>query len=378
MRILDLRPGTVRLLDRVWSGGPPARGRRTGPEKRPHLGARMAARVTRMLAARRVAGRRLDEQGPFVVSVGNLALGGTGKTPVTAALARDLALAGHRGAILTRGFGSRLAGPLLVNRSNDLAGDEARLMAGALAEHGWPVIQARRREAGMTRLLGDYPGTEIVIVEDGHQTSGVGRHLDILILDRWDVVQMGEESRVVARTGAVVPFGPWRESAAGARRAGIWLLETGEDLPAVGREGQAVATFRRELKLVPGGQEPGTSGEARRAAVLSGIARPEAFEESLAGTLGTQPVLAIRCGDHVRYAPRLVATIAAAVRSAGADELVTTSKDWVKLQAFWPEDIPVRVAELVIRWGQATALPALVGERLAEFNGPKARRAGPV
>ena len=87
--------------------------------------------------ARRVAARAAPPEDVFVVSVGNIALGGTGKTPVTLALARDLDRRGRRGAILTRGFGSRLKGPLPVDAGNGLAGDEARLMAAGLLLRRW-------------------------------------------------------------------------------------------------------------------------------------------------------------------------------------------------------------------------------------------------
>lgn len=370
MRILDLRPRSVRLMSRLWSKSKPVRGRLEGDAGKLHLPARLAARVADGLTARRVADRELSGQGPFIVSVGNLALGGTGKTPVVTALSRDLAAAGHRGAILTRGYGSPLAGPLVVDPANDLAGDEARLMAGAVADSKWPVIQARRRDAGLEHLLAEFPGLEIVIIEDGHQTARLGRHLDILILDGWTVAGLGDNARVCPVTGPVVPFGPWRESSAGAGRAGIWVLETDEVQPDKGTAGQAVATFGRVLALkgATGNLEP--PGPDLRPAILSGIARPEAFENSLAGVLAADPVLSVRCGDHARYGPRLAASISGAAHEAGADVLVTTSKDWIKLQPFWPGDLPVFVAELEIEWGRAKALPELVGERLAAYKRP--------
>jgi tetraacyldisaccharide 4'-kinase len=353
----------------LWGTGSSVRGRLAGRPEPSHPAARGAAKVADGLIARRVAARRLPEACPAIISIGNLAFGGTGKTPVVAALAEDLAAAGWKGAVLTRGFGSSLAGPLTVDPENVLAGDEARVMAIALAARGWPVIQARRRARGLEHLREAYPATEVVIVEDGHQTALLGRHLDVVILDGWTVTAEGGCEKVCAVTGPVFPFGPWRESAAGADRAGIWLLETDEDMPAEGLGGQAVATFQRRLTLCePDGGQRVDSPDGRPA-VLSGIARPEAFEKALGDVLEREPVLAVRCGDHARYTPGMVAEITRAAREDGADFLVTTAKDWVKLKQFRPNGLPVLVADLEIRWGHGKTLPALVGERLDTIPG---------
>ena len=370
MRILDLRPKTVRLMSSLWGRGvPPVRGRlddRPGPT---HLVSRLFAKVSDGIIAHRVAARSLSEHGPAIVSIGNLALGGTGKTPVVTTLAKDLADAGWKGAILTRGFGSPLAGPLVVDPGNVLAGDEARVMAIALAGRGWPVIQSRRRERGLDHLLETHPATEVVIVEDGHQTARLGRHLDVVILDGWTVITEDGREKVCPITGPVLPFGPWRESAVGAARAGIWLLETDEDIAAEGMGGQAVVLFQRRLTLRDPLGDAQVGSATGRPAVLSGIARPQAFEHTLGNVLEIEPVLAVRCGDHAAYAPRLVAQITRAAREEGADFVVTTAKDWVKLKPFWPDGLPVVVADLEIHWGHDKTLPALVGKRLDSLRG---------
>ncbi len=364
MRILDLRPRTVRLMSNLWGSGTTVRGQYTDKPGSAHLAARLTARVADGFIARRVAARRLDGSGPAIVSIGNLALGGTGKTPVVVALADALAAAGWKGAVLTRGFGSPLAGPLTVDPDNELAGDEARLIATVLTARGWPVIQARRRVWGLKHLMDAYPATEVVIVEDGHQTAHLGRHLDVVILDGWFVDQRDGSEKVHAVTGPVLPFGPWRESSAGADRAGVWLLETGIDMPDEGQGGQAVTTFQRKLSLRDPHDDRSVDSPDGQAAIHSGIARPVAFENSLRKVLKRDAVLAVRCGDHARYAPRMVAKITSAARDAGADFLVTTAKDWVKLKPFWPTGFQVLVADLEICWGPGRTLPEIVGEHL--------------
>jgi len=315
------------------------------------------------LMARRVATRPAPPQRPLIVSVGNLALGGTGKTPVVATLARDLAEHGLAGCILTRGFGSALEGPLQVLPDNAAAGDEARLLAASLDASKWSVVQARRRERGLGLLQEQWPQLDVVILEDGHQTAGVGRHVDVVILDSWSVREGATGRSVVPRTGCVFPLGPWRESARGAQRAAIWLLETDEAVPAQGTDGATVSTFSRTAALsathatapVPGGDW----------AVLSGIARPVAFEQAAGRLIGRDPLLAIRADDHQAYGPNLADRIATAVTAAGADSLLTTAKDWIKLENFWTAAIPVWTAELSIHWGQKNALPDLIRQRIA-------------
>jgi len=303
-----------------------------------------------------------------VISVGNLALGGTGKTPVTVGLAMELAGRGIRGAILTRGFGSRLAGPLVVNPADTLVGDEARLMAGYLADFHWPVIQSRRRTKGLAWLASHHPDLDVVIAEDAYQTAGLGRHLDILILDRWKL----KSGCVEPVPGPVFPLGPYRESRAGADRADIWLLESAGEVPGQGTAGIPVATFSRRLELRnPQGADDGVSPDTKWAA-LAGIARPDRFERGVTDLMGRKPHLVVRPGDHVDYTPRYSARIAAALDQAGADLLVTTAKDWVKLSSYWDSKRPVRIADLGIAWGHDTTLPELVGERLDVWLGQKA------
>ena len=91
------------------------------------------------------------------------------------------------------------------------------------------------------------------------------------------------------------------------------------------------------------------------------------FEKSLKEVLPREPVLAIRCGGHEPYRRRRVARITQALRTSGAEYLVTTSKDWVKLGPLWPRELPVLVAELTIRWGRDQALGELVAERLSDL-----------
>lgn len=367
MRIVDLRPWPIRMALGLW--GRNRAGRAQSVDSPSAAVTESDGGWTGGLMARFMDRRDRNrpawrDQRPFLLSVGNLALGGTGKTPVVGALARDLADRGLSGGILTRGYGSDLRGPLVVDASDSRAGDEARWHASQTAGSGWIVVQARSRPRGLRFLLEKRPDLDIVLLEDAHQTAGLARHLDLLILDRWASRVVDGHRVLQARTGSLFPLGPYRESARGARRAGIFLVETADSVPALSETGKPVATFRRQMTMRTIGGAPDPASDSTPWAALSGIAHPEAFERAAEGVLGLGPVVAIRCSDHKRFTPALVERIRREMHAAGAVRLVTTAKDWVKLEELWPPDERCLVADLRIEWGQGNALPDLVEERV--------------
>jgi len=358
VQILDWRTKGERLLTSLW---------RVDDQydvRRPGLAGRVYGRIHDRVMAQRVAGRPGPVSTPLVVSIGNLALGGTGKTPVTIAVARDLAARGYTGCVLTRGFGSVLAGPMNVTPANEGAGDEARLLAAALGACHWPVVQAKNRRAGLQYILdgGDVP--QVVLLEDGHQTAGVGRACDVVILDHWRVLETGAGGRLVPETGPVFPFGPWRESARGAARADIWAVETREAVPKIGSTGSRVVTFSREMTLRPANGSAVTERDVGRAAVVSGIARPAGFERGVEALPAVAPGVVVRLSDHEPYGAMVVERIRRALSANDCRSLVTTAKDWVKLERLWPAAVPAFVVELNIVWGDGETLTDLIGERL--------------
>jgi tetraacyldisaccharide 4'-kinase len=309
-----------------------------------------------------VAARYPTQERPFLVSVGNLSLGGTGKTPVIMALAQDLAREGFRGAVLTRGYKSPLTGPMTVTPDLLLAGDEARLLSQALTPEGWIVVQARDRWAGVLHLQQLAVPLDFILLEDGHQTRKVGRDLDVVILDSWTYSASTGEAVIQPQAGPVFPFGPYRESAQGARRAEILLVESEAPLTLMGPEGQQVTTFRRESHWQTTRATQTARPKGAALAVVSGIARPEAFEQSVSRLAGASLRAGVRLQDHQGYGPRLARKLAHALETEGVTEMVTTAKDWIKLEPFWECEIPVWISQLEIQWGQQNALPQLVRE----------------
>lgn len=312
--------------------------------------------------AKRVARRDELPDKPLIVSVGNLAVGGTGKTPVVIRLAQDLAARKRRGVVLIRGYKSPLAGPLTVTADNEQAGDEARLVAASLQKTGWSVVQARSRIAGLVSILASPKCPEVVVLEDGHQTARVARHLDIVILDRWRVNKL--RNVVEPRTGPVFPWGPWRESATGATRAQIWLLETEAKVPSRSASGSLVLTFRRSFQVEAANEAGKDVGAPAKAVLVSGIARPEKFEAGALELLCESAPLAVRLADHSAYNVALVARIQREMAATGCRSLLTTAKDWIKLAQLWPTQVPAFTLAMEIIWGQNEALVAEVDKRL--------------
>ncbi len=376
MKILDLRNRHVRRAEQWW--------RRWETEKPAavrllHVPAAAAARTALALIR---AGRGQPPARPLLGSVGNLALGGTGKTPVVGQLARDRGRRGIAGAVLTRGYGAVAAGPLLVAADDPQAGDEARLLAAMVADTDWTVVQARRRRRGLDWLLGRPGVPPVVLIEDGHQTRDVPRHLDILILDRWTLHDRGGGSELVPDTGFVLPWGPYREPPAAAATADVWLVERDQPLPpsvhVTGTSPPQLCVFSRRAELataattvlastVPPEAPDGTPPASLQPlyATLAGIARPERFERDCIRLVGYPPALAVRCDDHARYDPALVSAAVAAGAELNIALWLTTAKDLIKLRS---EDFPVPITAVRQRlvWHGTQTLPDLVEERLAQ------------
>jgi tetraacyldisaccharide 4'-kinase len=343
--VIDRRGPARRWLDAFWS--------REGGEAgwRARLAAATAP-CNRALMRRRRRGRGTPPAHPLIVSIGNLLSGGTGKTPVIIDLARTLGGRGIPGVVLTRGYGSRLRGPLVVEPGTAAAGDEARLAAGSLPD-GWSVVQARDRRRGLAFAAERLPAPGVVILEDGFQTAGVPRHLDVLILDRWRLAG----GVLSPRAGPLLPWGPYREGPEAAAEAAIWLVEG--ELPDAVRSPAGgprdVLGFTRRTDLPAGwGTAAGATG------LVSGLARPGGFEAACRRLLGGEPAVTVRFADHHRYTAADTAWLAAEGRRRGVDGWLTTGKDLSKLRALAGEDLPVAAVRLGILWGSGGSLADVV------------------
>ncbi|OPY04224.1 MAG: Tetraacyldisaccharide 4'-kinase [Syntrophaceae bacterium PtaB.Bin038] len=269
-----------------------------------------------------------------VVSVGNLTAGGTGKTPMAIRTAGMLRDRGMRPAVLSRGYGGRSTAPVLVVSDGrqllagpDEAGDEPVLIARRLP--GVPVLAGPKR-AVTGRYAREHLGADVLVLDDGFQHRWIRRDLDIVLLD----------SRRPLGNGHLLPRGPLREPPASLERAGVVVLtRSGERGDAPGGAlagllaGRPVLRARiRPTKLVAadGTEMPLPHLAGRRVFAFAGIARPESFRRTLEG-LGACLAGFRALPDHHRYTAEDVRQIGRALVESGAEILVTTEKDGVKL-----------------------------------------------
>lgn len=254
-----------------------------------------------------------------VVCVGNFTAGGTGKTPLTLHLARDLAARGHQPVALTRGYGGRLAGPYWIDGASDTArevGDEALLLAAATR-----TMLARNRPDGARAIeTGPHPAT-VVLMDDGLQNPSLEKDLAIAVVN--GLRGFGN--------GRVIPAGPLRAPLA-------FQLELADAIVVnepIGSDGALAETLRREFAgavLRAQTQPAGEIGWLGDGPVLAwaGIGAPERFFKLLA-QLGADVRIRRTFRDHHPLSEIEAAEVLAAAR-ASQTQLVTTAKDLVRLR----------------------------------------------
>lgn len=307
------------------------------------LYARAAAWRRRWYQSRPAARRRLSRP---VVSVGALAAGGRGKTPVAALVAELLRDAGERPALLSRGYGRRLRSrdavvvrdPDGVRASVDTAGDEPRMLAERL--DGVSVVVAEDRYlAG--RLAEKRLDATVHVLDDGFQHLRLARDLDLLLVHPGDLGQ------------PTFPAGRLREPPAAARLADALVVEAADSAAAgtvADRLGKDIRfLMRRSLGSPrPVAGSPAGEGIAGPVLAVAGIAAPERFREALIGA-GFEVADTLAFADHHRFTPADVRRIAARAVTCHAGLVLTTEKDAVRLAPLAPFDfalaaVPLRVA----------------------------------
>jgi tetraacyldisaccharide 4'-kinase len=257
-----------------------------------------------------LATRRLQHP---VISVGNLTLGGTGKTPLVIALAEGLRDRGFKPAILSRGYGRTGGGVVIVDSDYGQSGDEPLLMKQRL-KNVPVIVGADRYEAGRAaeqRNLGN-----VFILDDGFQHRRLHRDVDIVTIDpvEW------------AAGEALLPTGRWREpkSAIARAHAACVLEMPGASMPDLPLPAFHVRTEIEGLYRTDGSRVTPEDLKGREIVVFAGIAKPERFFATVE-SLGIQPLKSVRFADHHRYN-------ANEIEALEGEVLVTTEKDAVRLQ----------------------------------------------
>lgn len=272
-----------------------------------------------------------------VISIGNLTVGGTGKTPLVIEVVRRLQALGRRPAILTRGYRSTAGEPA----------DEVLECHAALPVV--PVIVNPDRVAGAAAAQHEH-NADCLVLDDGFQHRRLARDLDIVLIDAlqpWG-------------GGWLLPAGRMREPRGSLRRADVIVITRANQASP-----DAVAAIEAELRqrgsklvLRADVEADALVGRDERGAPLAdlagrnvlaacGIGNPRTFEKLVAALTGVA-CRTVAFADHHRYSAADVAALGVAARRAGAEVVVTTRKDWVKLAPLW-SDAQVSLVRLDVR-----------------------------
>lgn len=274
----------------------------------------------------------------YVISIGNLVAGGTGKTPFTIWLAEYLQSLGLRVAILSRGYGGENRAASRVPHRGDIFsqvirfGDEPVLMARRL--NRTPVWIGRKRWlSGLKAVQSD--AAEFLILDDGFQHLSLHRDLDLVLLD----------SQSPFGNGSLLPLGPLREPIDHLERADALILTRADDDEKASETRLAIHRLFPDKPLfrcrhLLSGFRFGLSGanvpleflQNLRAVVFTGIARPDSFFASIAAS-GIRVAEQFAFPDHYFYAPEDLLHLLQSLKRNNADLLITTEKDVVRLPA---------------------------------------------
>lgn len=270
-----------------------------------------------------------------MISVGNITVGGTGKTPATAFIARFLINRGLRVAVLSRGYGGAMEGQTaIVSDGHTIrldagqCGDEPYLLAATVP--GLMVVMgADRSSAGMLAM--EQLSPDVFLLDDGFQHLRLRRDLDILLVD-------------CARpfgNGWMLPAGLLREPKGAVQRADLVIYTRCPHgytpAPLAGKP--ACSARHRLVDAVPLAGGPAVSFDSlrgRRVLAFAGIGEPRPFFAELRA-LGLDVVHTVPLPDHAAYTPAQLTELTAAFRACGADCAITTEKDGVKLRDLAPE-----------------------------------------
>ncbi len=287
-----------------------------------------------------------------VISIGNLTLGGTGKTPMVKWLARWLCARGVRVVIVSRGYGAT------VGQQND----ESLELAQALPNV--PHVQNADRVAAARRAIEDFV-CQLILLDDGFQHRRLARDLDIVLLDALE--PFGHEH--------VFPRGTLREPLAGLRRADVVCLSRADTISALERN----AIHRRVAKIAPdavwcelahtpsglinaaGEAQPLDALAGRSVAAFCGIGNPDGFRHTLAAA-GCEIAAWRAFSDHHAYMPADIAELDKLIADSNADFAVCTHKDLVKVRQTTLGGVPLWAIAIEMQFlcGQESLVQALM------------------
>lgn len=294
-----------------------------------------------------------------VISIGNITIGGSGKTPMAIYLAGRLREKGEKVVILSRGYKGKMKDTAVVSDGENIllgpedAGDEPYLMAVQLKTV--PVVVGRDRyKSGLYAVERFKP--DVIILDDGFQHIRLFRDMDIVLVDgrRW----FGNNH--------LFPLGTLREPLSGLKRASLIMIKgepsaISHQLSAIGCP---VISFvykpRSIVKIIDGSKLPIDVLKGKKIAALSGIADPKSFKNTLE-KLGALVIKEFAFPDHYAYTNEDVQVVTS--EAAESDMVITTMKDSVKLKSFSINHPPIYALDIEVGVGDLE-----VFEKAVEFR----------
>lgn len=302
--------------------------------------------------------------GCLVVSIGNVSCGGTGKTPVVEVFAKTLSAKGRRVAILSRGYRSKKRStwdklkhmfdqqkieipPKVVSDGRNLlldsayAGDEPYMLASNLKDVA-VIVDKDRVKSGLYAI--EHFGTDVLILDDGFQYLMLKPHINIVLVDSTDPFGNGH----------MLPRGILREPIKNIRRADYIFLSKSDGHPKLRHLKAFLRSHNHRAEIIEcthrpkhlemvherGRREPLTKLKGAKVAALSGIASPAGFERFIE-SLGATIVAREQYADHHRYTEQEIIDFVNVAKEAGADFIVTTEKDAVRIPKLDRRDVPM-------------------------------------
>jgi tetraacyldisaccharide 4'-kinase len=311
-----------------------------------------------------------------VISVGNLAVGGTGKTPLVIWLARFLLEEGWRVGVVSRGYkGEETKKVLVVSdgrnilAGSDISGDEPQLLARRLP--GIPVLCSTKRALAAEAAVKEFQ-CEVVILDDGFQHRFVARNLDVVMLD----------SRYPFGDGSLFPRGILREQTTALTRARVLVLsrfdgskqaeQSHKNLVGQWPDKTVVTAAHRATRLFKAttqGELPLSSVKNKRLAAFAGIGRPDDFFRTIRD-LGADLVHTTALPDHHPLTVELLASLVEEASAQKPELWLTTEKDWVRLPSDLPDSMELMILAVEIDLnGDSSLLKAVVRRSLTTSNG---------
>ena len=300
-----------------------------------------------------------------VISVGNITAGGTGKTPLVEWIARELADAGRKPCILTRGYARAnekdrvvVADGRTILANADQAGDEAVLLAEQL--RGRAAVIADRDRAAAAQWAIENLRTDCFVLDDGFQNLRLTRDLNIVTIDATNPWSNGH----------LLPAGLLREPRSGLRRADCIVITRSDQSPSVDAlrkeidhfsGGRPIFVSRMKgcaLRSLPGSPEHGSRDEPGPVAAFCGIGNPQSFFAQLRAEKYSLTYVH-PFADHHKYTQNDIDTVVREAAANGARALLTTAKDEVKVRSL-RIDLPCYVFDIQIEIDDEARLRRLI------------------